>query len=274
MNCSCSTPSASLGVLAVIQDVSAPVHARRQQEALNRQLQRALSSRDEFLSIASHELRTPLTGMKLHLQTARRSLAREQGAPLQPARMERLISQSEHGLSRMTRLIEDMLDISRIQGGRLQLHVESVDLAHLVRDTLDRFEAQLAEVGSTLAVELPEALHLGGDRLRFEQVLTNLLTNAIRYAPGAPIRVALAEEAEHAVLRFEDGGPGIASEDQARVFERFERLIPASHVSGLGLGLYIVLEIVHAHGGTVALNSEPGQGTRFTVRLPLGARAA
>jgi signal transduction histidine kinase len=254
-------------VLVALQDVSTPVRARRQQEA-------ALQLRDEFLSIASHELRTPLTGMKLHVQAAKRSLAREEGPLLPPARVNRLIEQTEHGLGRMTRLVEDMLDISRIQSGRLQLRRERVDLSQLLQETFERFGAQLAEVGSRAALQLPASLVLHVDRLRVEQVVTNLLTNAIRYAPGALITVRLSAEAGRATLAFQDEGPGIAAQDQERVFRRFERLSPARHASGLGLGLYIVREILHAHGGTVSLESEPRCGTCFTLELPLHEAAA
>nr|WP_228530596.1 MULTISPECIES: PAS domain-containing sensor histidine kinase [Myxococcaceae] len=261
-----------LGVLGVIQDVTAPTRARREMEALTGELRSAVHARDEFLSIASHELRTPLTGLKLQVQTARRTLARQGGAPLPPERVERLVEAVEHGLGRMARLVEDMLDISRIQSGRLQLQREPVDLVHVVRDTFERFSVQLAEVGSAATLQLPQSLVLWADRMRLEQVLTNLLTNAVRYAPGVAITVDLEETEQGALLRFHDAGPGIALENQERVFERFERLIPASHVSGLGLGLYIVREIVRAHGGSVGLQSEPGDGTRFLVQLPRGER--
>ncbi|HET9452314.1 MAG TPA: ATP-binding protein [Aggregicoccus sp.] len=264
----CDDSGASLGVLVAIQDVSISVRSRRQMEALTEELKAALHLRDEFLSIASHELRTPLTGMKLHVQAAKRGLVRE-GAALQPARVNRLIEQTEHGLGRMTRLVEDMLDISRIQSGKLQLSLQQVDLPRLLQETFERFGAQLSEVGSPASLQLPDALTLDADPLRLEQVVTNLLTNAIRYAPGAPITVRLSAAADRATLSFADEGPGIAPQDQERVFRRFERLSPARHASGLGLGLYIVRENVHAHGGSVSLHSEPGRGTCFTLELPL-----
>ena len=167
-----------------------------------------------------------------------------------------------------------MLDISRIQSGKLQLNLEPVELPQLLQETFERFGAQLSEVGCRASLQLPDSLLLRADRLRLEQVLMNLLTNAIRYAPGAPITVQLAAQEGRALLDFQDEGPGIAPQDQERVFRRFERLSPERHTSGLGLGLYIVREIVHAHGGAVSLRSAPAKGTCFTLQLPLLEAAA
>jgi signal transduction histidine kinase len=258
------------GVLVVIHDVTLPVLARKQLEDLTTELKTAVRARDEFLSLASHELRTPLTGMKLYTQAARRSLEKNSSEAVQATRMSRLIEQTDHGLGRMIRLVEDMLDISRIQNGKLQLHLEDVDFARAVQETLERFGPQFAEAGIEVSLHAPTSLTARVDRFRVEQVLTNLITNAIRYAPGAPVEVRLAAEPSRITLSFQDNGPGIAERDQERVFERFERLTPGSNVSGLGLGLYIVREIVRAHGGSIRLHSEPGQGTRFIIELPVG----
>jgi signal transduction histidine kinase len=259
------------GVLVVIHDVTLPVLARKQLEDLTTELKTAVRARDEFLSLASHELRTPLTGMKLHNQAARRSLEKNSSEAVQATRMSRLIEQTEHGLGRMIRLVEDMLDISRIQNGKLQLHLEDFDVARAVQETLERFGPQFAEAGIEVSLHAPTSLTARMDRFRMEQVLTNLITNAIRYAPGAPVEVRLVAEPARITLTFQDNGPGIAEQDQERVFERFERLTPESNVSGLGLGLYIAREIVRAHGGSIRLHSAPGQGTRFIIELPAGA---
>jgi signal transduction histidine kinase len=253
------------GVLVLIQDVTEPVLARRRKERMTEELQAAVRARDEFLSLASHELRTPLTGMKLRLEIARRSLQR--GGATEG--LLGYLEQSGQGLTRLTRLVEDMLDISRIQSGKLQLRLERVDLAALVRETVERFAPQLAEAAIAYRVEAPAAVELEVDRFRIEQVLLNLLTNAIRYAPGAPLQVSVLTAPSSATLVFEDSGPGIAREHHARVFERYERLNPGDHGGGLGLGLFIAQEIVRAHGGHIHLDSEPGRGTRFAIELPL-----
>ena len=206
----CDEHGAPLGVLAVIQDVSMPVHARRQQEALNQQLQQAVHTRDEFLSIASHELRTPLTSLKLQLQTARAQLARDgaRGCSAR-ARGAKLVEPERARLSRLTPAGGGHAGRLAHPDGQLQLHRETLDLATWCATSLERFEAQLARRAARCALELPAAPALGRwDRLRLEQVVTNLLTNALRYGAGTPVRVTLARRrARHALLRARTAGP-------------------------------------------------------------------
>lgn len=234
-------------------------------------LEAAVSSRDEFISIASHELRTPIASMKLQVQMLSRALAR--GEPLPPERLQTMLQQSDRSLNRLTRLVDDMLDISRIQAGRLPIEPQPVELDGLVAEALERALPQLQAAGISVDSELAPGLTAMADRQRIEQVLHNLLSNAARYAPNAPVAVRLARRGEHAVLEVADGGPGIPAENHERIFQRFERLAPAAHAGGLGLGLYIVREIVRAHGGEVRVESEPGQGARFIVSLPLSTTA-
>ena len=256
------------GVLVVIQDVTAQVEARRRLEELAAEREAEIRERDDFLSIASHELRTPLTGLKLQVQSAKRSLEKNEPAVFATTRVAKLIEQTDRGLGRMTNLVEDMLDVSRIQSGRLQLHREPVNFAEVVRETLERFAPELEHAAIEVVLEASGPVTVEADRGRLEQVLTNLITNAIRYAPGAPIRATVLASGERARLLFEDGGPGIPQGDHSRVFERFERLHPGRNTSGLGIGLFIAREIVQAHGGQISLESAPGAGARFIVELP------
>ncbi len=233
------------------------------------ELSKAIRSRDEFLSIASHELRTPVTSMKLHVDMMKRSVEKNQEALISADKVSKLIKQADHGLNRISRLVEDMLDITRIQNGKLHIDSEPGNFSAFVRETLDRFEQQLKNAGIQVSLDLPEELILSFSHLRMEQVLANLISNAIRYAPNAPLRVELKVKDHQAILTFEDQGPGIAKENHERIFQRFERLVTPSKVSGLGLGLYIVQEIVRAHGGMVLVYSEDGKGARFIVELPV-----
>jgi signal transduction histidine kinase len=232
-------------------------------------LLKAIEARDNFLSIASHELRTPITGLTLQNHIMTRALAKEDAPMLVRARLERFVQQTARGLNRLNRLVDDMLDITRIDQGRLVLDVEPTDWVAHTREVLERYADDLSRAGIThkLIAESPE-LVLPLDRFRMEQVLTNLITNAVRYAPRTAVQLQIRVNGPHAELVFEDAGPGIAEEHRERVFERFERLVPSNEVSGLGLGLFISRQIVRMHGGELRLERGESGGARFLVRLP------
>ncbi|AKJ03559.1 Sensory box histidine kinase [Archangium gephyra] len=231
--------------------------------------QEAITSRDTFLSIASHELRTPITSMKMQTQYMRKRIANNDPSAFLPERVTRLVEQTERSIGRLSRLVEDMLDISRIAIGRLNMQFERVELSALTREVVERFGPQLGEAGHTLELHLTPGLVGRWDRDRLEQVLANLLTNALKYAPGAALKVTTRTLGTSAILEVEDRGPGIAPKDQHRIFERFERLVDASQISGLGLGLHISKHIVEAHGGTIRVHSALGEGASFVVELPI-----
>jgi signal transduction histidine kinase len=260
------------GVMAVIHDATASVRARQSVEQLAKDLQAAVVTRDEFLSIASHELRTPITALMLEAQMLARRLGRGEASP---ERTEKFVAGTQRQLARLTRLVDDMLDISRIARGSLQVNPEPVDLSALAADVGARFQDQLAAAGCTLSVDAPAPVAGTWDRYRLEQVVVNLITNAIKYAPGAPFALAVRRASPGlAELRATDGGPGVAPENQERIFHRFERVSSTARSSGLGLGLYICREIVEAHGGTIRMESAPGKGSTFIVSLPLHAPVA
>jgi PAS domain S-box-containing protein len=233
------------------------------------QLKDALRARDEFLSIASHELRTPLTSLKLQFQMTQRRIGRGDPSAHAPEHVLKLVQQSNHQLARLGRLINDMLDIARIQTGRLVIEPSPVDAVELTREVVEHLGPHLAEAGAFVTLEAPERLEARWDRFRIEQVLANLLTNAMRYGDRKPVTVRLRSHEGRVLLSVTDQGIGIPKEHQQRVFNRFERAISANDVSGLGLGLFITRQIVEAHGGRIWLESEgPGHGTTFFVELP------
>jgi PAS domain S-box-containing protein len=232
-------------------------------------LKEALRARDEFLSIASHELRTPLTSLKLQLQMTRRRIERGDPRAYEPQQVSKLVEQSDRQLERLGRLIEDMLDIARIRTGRLIIEPGRLDAVVLTREVLERLGPHLAEAGTPVTLEAPEQLEAEWDRFRIEQVLTNLLTNAMRYGDRKPVTVTLRSLDGSVLLSVKDQGLGVAKESQERIFNRFERAISANDVSGLGLGLFICRQLVEAHGGRIWVESEgPGQGSTFFVALP------
>ncbi len=231
-------------------------------------LEAAVRARDEFLSLASHELKTPLTSLMLQTQLLQGQQRR--GEHLPPERVQRVLDQTARQTQRLARLVNDMLDISRLSAGKLALETETFNLAELASDVVGKLGPQLSEARCEVSVYAAEPVVGTWDRYRLEQVLTNLLMNAARYASGKPVEIFVRRIDQRAELRVHDNGRGIAPEDHERIFRKFERAVGSrGEVSGLGLGLFIVREIVEMHGGTVSVDSAPGQGAAFTVVLPL-----
>lgn len=232
---------------------------------IEEELRRALEARNEFLSVAAHELRDPLFALQLSIQLLRHTAARHGAVP---PHIQHHVEVSQRQAERLSRLIDNLLDVARIANKRLRLDVESLDLCTLLHEMVQRFQAQAEANGTALAAESCEPVIGFFDRLKLEQILSNLLSNALKYGAGKPVVVRVRDEEDTALLEVEDHGIGIAPEDQTRVFHRFERVALGHKKDSLGLGLFIVRSLVEAHGGTVRLRSEPGKGSTFTVALP------
>jgi len=234
--------------------------------ATNAELQEALALRERFLSIAAHELRTPLTSLSLQLALIQRRI--EQGADRDTlhANAEALGRQAQ----RLSQLVGELLDVTRIQRGRLDLHVEQVRLDQLVEEVCARCAALLDAGQNRLTLDLEPEVLVEVDPSRLDQVLVNLLGNAARHARGAAIAVRLWSTERETLLEVRDSGPGIPEMVRSRLFEPFAR--GAGATPGLGLGLYISREIVEAHGGRIDMMSARGEGTAFTVHLPRASR--
>ncbi|WP_173346146.1 AAA family ATPase [Pseudoduganella dura] len=243
--------------------------------ALYREAQDAIRVREDFLAVASHELRTPLTPLQLQIHIIERRLPRlfdngqggEDGAAWLAPRLRTLRRQGQ----RLERLVTELLDISRITSRQLQLELEEVELADIVRQVIERLEdsGEIAQAGSALAVGCDAGIVGSWDRLRIEQVVTNLLSNALKYGEGKPVALRATSDGTEAVIEVTDHGLGIESAHLQRIFGRFERAVSARQYGGLGLGLYIASQIVTALGGNIHVTSTPGAGSTFTVRLPL-----
>ena len=229
--------------------------------------QSAVRLRDEFISIASHELKTPLTSMQLQISGIRR--AAESAAPLDIAKLARRVEVIDKQLVRLTELVDGLLDVSRAAAGRLRLNIESVDLAEVVRAVGERFSGELAAARCELTLEAREPIVGRWDHLRLDDIVTNLLGNAIKYGAGRPIHVSASLAGAVAAIQVRDNGIGISSDDQGRIFQRFARAVSSEHYGGFGLGLWIVHVLVQAMGGSVEVSSAVGQGAIFTVNLPL-----
>jgi signal transduction histidine kinase len=237
-----------------------------------REKEDALQIRQEFLSTASHELRTPLTSLFLQAQSRVRRLNKGSSEEFfSGEKMKEMFSSDVRQLRQLSKLVDDMLDISRLSTGKFSIEREPGSLSLLVSDLLLRLKPQLEAMGSQLNIFYDDSEPLLGewDALRLEQAVTNLVINAGKYGLKRPVTVRLNRVGKKAQISIEDQGRGISPEDQARIFKPFERAVSISEVSGLGLGLYISSQIIQAHGGRISLKSEVGQGSTFTMELPL-----
>jgi PAS domain S-box-containing protein len=233
---------------------------------LYRETQQAVRLREEFLSIASHELKTPISALQLQVHGLM-SLSRTPAGP-SPERLRRGLEVVDRQVRRQTQLINDLLDVSRISAGRLQLNPEPLELSALIHEVADRFEPELARSGSALRLQLSSEMHGRWDRLRLDQVVTNLLSNAMKYGRGNPIVLSTEVVGERIRISVKDGGIGIAAEALTRLFNRFERAVSERNYGGFGLGLWISRQIIEAMGGHIQVDSELGVGSTFTVDLP------
>ena len=265
---------------AVKQQVEALEQSRREQEVLLAQLQvtqgeleHAVRMRDDFMSIVSHEVRTPLNGLILETQLRKMHLARDNAAAFTLDKMQAMVERDERQIQSLIRLIEDMLDVSRIRTGKLSIRPGQFDLSRLVSTLVETFAPQISAAQSSVNLNAESPVVGLWDEFRIEQVVSNLLTNALRYGAKSPIDVSVYVEGENAIVEVRDQGIGISEENQQRIFQQFERVSAKHAVAGLGLGLFISEQIVAAHGGQITVQSALGEGAVFRVSLPLAQNA-
>ncbi len=235
---------------------------------IEQKLTDSIRVRNEFLSIASHELKTPLTSLMLLAQSMKRTLS-QAGKEMSLEKIEKMTLQTEKQLLRLTHLVDDMLDITRIDSGKLILNKEQFDLYELIQEIAERLQPQIqSATGSPLIMSVLEHSLGYWDRHRIEQVITNLITNAIRYGKGRNVQLELKNFKDSAEISVKDFGAGIQKEDRERIFNCFERAVNPNEVSGLGLGLFISKQIVDSHQGRIWVESEVEHGSTFFVSLP------
>jgi signal transduction histidine kinase len=237
-------------------------------EGLNLEsLMEALFYRDEFITLASHELKTPLTAMRLHAKVFQRNSHKYPVESYSKDKVDLLVNQIDVQTSRLIKLVENMLDITRIRSGQLKMTKSHFNLSEMLQKLINNLNHK--ELNRINLKTDPDILFYG-DRDRIEQVFYKLINNASRYSKDLPIAVKLANAKSKISFSVKDEGHGISQEDQKRIFNRFQRAVPASEISGLGLGLYIAREIVEAHNGKISLKSELEQGSTFKVDFKLG----
>jgi len=236
------------------------------------ELEEALKTRDEFLSIASHELKTPITSIKMQIQMAQHRAATSGRASFDFDKLDKALAVTVGQVERLTQLIDDLLDISRIQAGKLSYDFEKTNFSAILNEVLEGFGQQLSVSKSDVKLYVDEELDGYWDRNRLEQVLVNLISNAAKYAVGSSIVIFAKRDGAKALISVQDFGPGIPKQKRGKIFERFERLGQSRNISGLGLGLYISKQIVLAHGGTIHLKPGEEKGATFVVSLPIDSR--
>jgi signal transduction histidine kinase len=247
------------------------LEANAERERLLAELANAVAARDEFLAIASHELNTPLTSLKLHVWRILNRFGDLESGPEALGVLKQQFQVIARQGDRLERLVRELLDVSRITGGGLRLDLEAVDLAGVIRDVAQRLTdtAVLAHAGCRLTVDAAEQVVGRWDAMRVEQIVDNLLQNALKYGAGKPVTVRATTDGATATLTVEDHGIGLSPADRGRIFGRFERAVSSRNYGGLGMGLFIVKQVVEAHAGSVDVQSQPGDGATFVVRLPI-----
>lgn len=254
--------------------------SRKEQEVLMRQLQAtqgelqaAIRMRDDFMSMVAHELRTPLNTLFLEAQLRKMQLDRGRIETFDADYLQTMVARDKRQVQAMMRLIDDMMDVARIRSNRLSIRPEEVDLPALLARVVDNLSNQALAAGSAITLHADVPVTARWDEFRIEQVLINLLTNALRYGEGKPVSVSLSLLPQGACISVRDQGRGISVADQQRIFEQFERVANGDGTGGLGLGLYITRQLVEAHGGSISVQSTPGEGAVFSIILPLDPSA-
>jgi PAS domain S-box-containing protein len=227
----------------------------------------ALQARQALLGVASHELRSPVNALQLQAEVLR-ELLRQQEADALKSGVHKQTERIRRTVARLASLVENVLDFSRISQGTLELNLDGMDLAETIREVAGRHEELAQLAGCRLSVAAPPSLPGRWDRVRLEQVITNLLSNALKFGAGKPVDVSLAEMEGGVALVVQDHGEGLDPADAGRILRRFERGAAGNRHSGLGLGLYLADQIVVAHGGRIEVKSQPEQGAKFSVILP------
>jgi signal transduction histidine kinase len=270
-----------LGLLVLYEDLSYASQQRAEAETALRLVaeerarlledrRQAVAARDQFLAVAAHELRTPLATLAMLVDyLVVPMLPHSKTEPGGVVVQMRQLAMVKRQVDRLTALVVEMLDVSRITRGSFQLNSGPVDLRDVVREVLDRFDLEIQRSHVTVTVNAPDPAPGIWDAARIDQVITNLISNALKYGAGRPIEVSVRVEVSQAVVVVRDHGIGIPEDEQSKIFGPFARVVAAKHHAGLGLGLWIAQQIVQASGGRIKVDSRPEQGSTFTVELPL-----
>jgi signal transduction histidine kinase len=258
-------------IISLVAILNTAIRARKKQyhnKELIAALNREINSKEEFLSIASHELKTPLTALKLQFQMKLFFMKKGAHTIYSAEAFKTFLTAADNQVNKLSRLVDDMLDTARVESGKLSLMISNCELGEIITTAVDTFP-DLKKSGPLVKINVSEKIHGNWDKFRIEQVITNLVSNAIKYGNQKSITVSAHRIDNNVVVEVKDNGPGISLEDQKRVFLKFERAKSTDHIQGLGLGLYICKQIMEMHQGTLWVESTPGQGSAFKMKLPV-----
>lgn len=255
-------PQKDGGIAVFFRDVT----EKRKSE---KKLEDALATKNEFISIASHELKTPLTALRMQVEMAKRTLDLEGPKGLSPEKVKKIIDRTYKDVLRLTRLVEDMLDVSRINTGKFNMTYEFFNLEDFIDDILSRSASGIEDFNKLVTIDVTAPVMVRWDKFRIEQVILNLFTNAIRYGENTDIHFTVSAGGGYAYIKVKDHGPGIPKKDHRKIFERYERVNHDREKDGFGLGLYLCSEIIKNHHGLIKLESSLGNGASFELQIPL-----
>jgi signal transduction histidine kinase len=230
--------------------------------------QTEITARDQFLAIASHELKTPVTSMLLQVQTAIHNIRNVSLANFSVATLLKMLEDTEQQSKRLSKMVNDLLNLSLITTGKVELEIENTNISEIVRTVTERFVERLSDK-KQISLQIRKPIIGRMDKPRIEQAIVNLISNAIKYGNNKPILIAVTGNNDRGKIIVKDRGIGIPSDHQKKIFNRFERAVSSRDYKGLGVGLYITYQIVKAHKGKIHLESQINKGSTFTIELPL-----
>lgn len=236
--------------------------------------EKEIKMRDEFISIASHELKTPLTSTLLKLQIALHNIRNVSLANFSVQNLLQMLESAEQQTKRLGRIINDLLNVSIIQTGKLELELEQCDISEMAKDVVESFLEKADKEKILLSVDAPKSVVTLCDKVRMEQVITNLISNAMKYGSGKPVSVSVAKQRDVVIVTVKDHGIGIPGDKKEMIFNLFERGVDGSQYKGLGIGLYISNQIIRAHNGSITVHSRVNHGSEFSVLLPVVTKSA
>lgn len=235
---------------------------------LYRESQRTIQNRENLISVASHELRTPLTSLKMRIDLLARLIETNKFPAEVMEKLRPIVSEIQPDVQKFTKLIEALLDVSKITNKKLQLSIQEVNISKIITDEVMRIENDFKAQNCPLIVNIQENVIGECDPIRLQQVISNLLINALKFGNKKPVEIQMKADQDKVIFKIKDLGIGVAPEDKWRIFKPFERAVSDKNFGGLGLGLYISQQIMEEHKGSIYLESAPGQGSTFVVELP------
>lgn len=251
--------------IEMLEEITASFVSEIELRQTMKKLENESIQKDEFIAIASHELKNPIASINLQTQLI---LSKIKNSQLQASDSDKFLNSFKRNTSKLLKLIDDMSDATRLSTGELHLQKQVFNLNEMVLSILESLNETLTKSENKISLCMPVIIHGSYDSIRIEQVITNILLNASKYAPKSEIKISLFEDGSFVQLEIQDNGPGISPDDQTNIFKKYYRASSLNQIQGLGLGLYLSRKIIEQHGGSLKLACMPNEGSKFIIRLP------